>query len=350
MGVNSQGSAPRSAHDTDTRVADLEDRGAAPGASERRGPDDRPAALRGVHTIMPTPFTPDGRLDEESVASLVRFLVAAGVDGVTVLGFLGEAHKLSEAEQEVVVSVAVQAAGGRVPVVAGASAGGVKVSVERALRFVELGAAGLMVAPVASDEAAVLAQYRELDEALAAGGGRLPVVVHDYPASTGVRVSPATLASLHTEVPSVTTVKLEDPPTGAKLSALKRLAPGLAVLGGLGGLHLVEELARGAAGVMTGVSFPELLVGAVRGSSAGDEARRRASAEYRKAAAFLAFEFQPGVGLAVRKEVYRRRGAIRHALVRAPGAQLDEETARELTEHLDHLHAVRPDLAAVPSA
>ncbi len=322
--------------------------GVAPDSPGVAGP--RPAALRGVYTIMPTPFTPDGRLDEESVAALTRFLVGVGVDGVTVLGFLGEAHKLSEAEQEVVVTVAVQAAGGRVPVIAGASAGGVKVTVERAMRFVELGAGGLMVAPVSSDEETVLAQFGELDEALAAGGGRLPVVVHDYPAATGVRVSPATLARLHDEVPAVTTVKLEDAPTGAKLGALKRRAPGLAVLGGLGGLYLVEELGRGSDGVMTGVSYPELLLDAVRGASAGAEARRRAAAEYRKAAAFLSFEFQPGVGLALRKEVYRRRGAIRHALVRAPGQQLDDELARELTDHLDHLHAVRPDLAPVPSA
>lgn len=311
---------------------------------------ERPAALRGVHTIMPTPFTQDGRLDEESLARLTRFLVGSGVDGVTVLGFLGEAHKLSEAEQDVVVTVTVQAAGGRVPVFAGASAGGVKVGVERGLRLVELGAAGLMVAPVSPDPAVVSAQYRELDEALAASGGRVPVIVHDYPASTGVRISAETLARLHGEAPSVTTVKLEDPPTGAKLMAMKRLAPAMSVLGGLGGQYLVEELARGADGVMTGVSFPELLLGAVRGSSETDPARRRyAAAAYRSAAAFLAFEFQPVVGLAVRKEVYRRRGAIATALVRAPGAQLDAELARELDEQLEHLAAVRPDVALVPA-
>src|SRR5690554_5917422 len=223
---------------------------------------------------MPTPFTPDGRLDEESLARLTRFLVARGVDGVTVLGFLGEAHKLSEAEQDVVVTVTVQAAGGRVPVFAGASAGGVKVGVERGLRFVELGAAGLMVAPVAPEAATVLAQYRELDEALAASGGRVPVIVHDYPASTGVR-----------------------------------------------------------------------------GAADPDPARRRDAADaYRRAAAFLAFEFQPVVGLALRKEVYRRRGAIASGLVRAPGAQLDDELARELTDQLEHLAAARPDLTAVPAA
>src|SRR5690606_28969888 len=244
---------------------------AADGPEARAGTPattDRPTALRGVHTIMPTPFTPDGRLDEESLARLTRFLVARGVDGVTVLGFLGEAHKLSEAEQDVVVTVTVQAAGGRVPVFAGASAGGVKVGVERGLRFVELGAAGLMVAPVAPEAATVLAR-------------------------------------IHEDVASVTSVRLEDPPTTVKLRAFKRLAPGMSVLGGLGGLYLAEEMAAGANGVMTGVSFPELLLGVVRGAADPDPARRRDAADaYRRAAALLAFEFQPVVGLALRKKGY----------------------------------------------
>ncbi len=308
-------------------------------------PSGRPQALRGVYTIAPTPFTRTGELDAESLAGLVRMLVEAGVDGVTVLGFLGEAHKLSEAEQDTVVTVARQAAGDRIRVYAGASAGGVDLTVKRGVRFLELGADGLMVAPAAAQPEAVLAQYRELDQALVASGGRVPVIVHDYPAATGIKLSAATLAHVHAEVPSVTTIKLEDAPTSPKLSALKAVSPGLSVLGGLGGLYLLEELQRGADGVMTGLSYPELLIGAVR-AVLGDAPteRRPAFSAYRSAAAFLAFEFQPGIGLAIRKEVYRRRGAIATAFVRAPGQQLDDETARELDEQLEYLSAVRPDL------
>lgn len=307
----------------------------------------RPDAVTGVHTIMPTPFTPAGALDEESLARMVRFLADAGVDGVTVLGYLGEAHKLSEAEQDVVVTITAQAAGGRIKVFSGASAGGVRVSVERGLRFLELGADGLMVAPVSDQPVTVVAQYRELDAALSANGGRVPVIVHDYPAATGIRLTAAILARLHSEVPSVTTVKLEDAPTPSKVQALKALAPELSVLGGLGGLYLLEELGRGADGVMTGVSFPELLTDAVARSAAGEEdVRVAAHAGYRAAGAYLNFEFQPGVGLAIRKEVYRRRGAIESATVRAPGAVLDPALERELDGQLTYLYSVRPDLRA----
>lgn len=313
----------------------------------RQQASGRPEALRGVFTIAPTPFTRTGKLDGESLANLVRKLADAGVDGVTVLGFLGEAHKLSEAEQDTVVTIARQAAGDRIGVYAGASAGGVDLTVRRGQRFLELGADGLMVAPVSTQEQAVLAQYREIDEALVASGGRVPVIVHDYPAATGIRLSTTTLSRVHAEVPSVTTVKLEDAPTPAKVTAIKAASRDLAVLGGLGGLYLLEELGRGADGVMTGLSYPELLIGPVRAVSGGTPTERgRAFAAYRSAAAFLTFEFQPGIGLAIRKEVYRRRGAIASAFVRAPGQQLDDETARELDEQLEHLSAMRPDLEA----
>ena len=309
--------------------------------------ETRPDTLEGVYTIMPTPFTKSGDLDEESVARLTRHLAEAGVDGVTVLGFLGEAHKLSEAEQDIVVTIAKQAAGDRLKVFAGASSGGVRVSARRGARFLELGADGLMIAPVSPLEEVVLSQFREIDEALVASGGRVPVVVHDYPAATGVRLTARTLSHVHDKVPSVTTVKLEDAPTAGKVAALKDLSPDLSVLGGLGGLYLVEELGRGADGVMTGVSYPELLIGLVRGFLTGTgDGRKEAVTAYRSAAAYLNFEFQPAVGLAVRKEVYRRRGAIETAVVRAPGPQLDLATERELDAHLEHLHTVRPDLVA----
>lgn len=304
--------------------------------------------LRGAYTIMPTPFTEGGRLDEESLASLTEFLIGKGVDGVTVLGVLGEAPKLSEAEQETVLRVTVAAADGRVPVFAGASAGGTDLAVERGMRALELGAAGLMVAPIAQNEAAILAQYRALDDALDAAGSNAPIILHDYPATTGVRMSAELVTRLNDELPHVTTIKLEDPPTGPKIRALRRLAgPGdtadanrIAILGGLGGTYLVEEMASGADGIMTGLSFPELLVDVVRAYLAGTDAdRERERARFYRAGALLRYEFQPGIGLALRKEIYRRRGAIEDAFVRTPGAQIDDDLRRELDPVLAYVES-----------
>ena len=292
--------------------------------------------ITGVHTIMPTPFTATGRLDEESLARLTDFLIRLGVDGLTVLGVLGEAPKLSEAEQDRVVTVTVSAAAGRVPVYAGASAGGTDLGIMRGLRALELGAAGLLVAPATQNDAAVTAQFTALDAAIRHTGAQ--VVIHDYPAATGVRLSVALALRLNRELESVTTIKLEEPPTGPKVRALKREAGAeLAVLGGLGGTYLVEELESGADGIMTGFSFPELLVRVVGAYRDGTAAQRLAARDlFYRSCALLRYEFQPGVGLAIRKEVYRRRGAIDDAYVRAPGAQVDADLRRELDAVLEY--------------
>src|SRR5690606_24336285 len=107
------------------------------------------------------------------------------------------------------------------------------------------------------------------------------------------------IVALHREVRCVTTVKLEDPPTGPKISALRGLGSGISILGGLGGLYLVEELGRGADGIMTGLSFPELLVSLTKGQRRDDAAFATARKAYYDAAALLRFEFQPGIGLAI---------------------------------------------------
>ena len=70
------------------------------------------AALRGVWNIVPTPFTPDGAVDDASIPGLVAFVRATGVDGLTILGVLGEAGRLGDAERSLVMQSALEAADG----------------------------------------------------------------------------------------------------------------------------------------------------------------------------------------------------------------------------------------------
>lgn len=281
------------------------------------------ARLQGVYTIMPTPFTDDGSLDLASLERLTDFLVELEVDGLVVLGVMGEAPKLSESEQEEVIRTTVQAAAGRVPVYVGSGAAGTDLAVQKSLRALELGGAGLLVAPppVQSDEV-ILAYYRRISEAVAS-----PIILHDYPAATGIRLSPELVARL-SELEHVRVLKLEEPPTGPKISAIRRLGSEISILGGLGGTYFLEELMRGADGMMTGFSYPELLQAIYRAFTRGD--RAEAARLFYRACPLLRYEFQPGIGLALRKEVYRRRGAIASAYVRHPGAQIDEALRREL--------------------
>lgn len=280
--------------------------------------------ITGVHTIMPTPFDEDGALDLASLERLTDFLIGLGVDGLVVLGVLGEAPKLSQAEQEQVIATTVAAAAGRVPVLAGTGAAGTRLAVERSAAALAAGAAGLLVAPPpVQNDAVIFEYYRRIDAAVGA-----PIVLHDYPAATGITLSPALVLRLHSELGGVGAIKLEEAPSAPKVGALRAASQSLAIVGGLGGLYLIEELARGADGIMTGFSYPEVLIEVYRAHSSGDVARAREA--FYRAAPLLRFEFQPGIGLAIRKEVYRRRGAIASAHVRHPGAQIDGLLAAEL--------------------
>jgi 4-hydroxy-tetrahydrodipicolinate synthase len=284
----------------------------------------------GVHTIMPTPFTDEGELDLASLSRLTEFLVELGVDGVVVLGVMGEAPKLSEPEQEEVIRTTVAAAQGRIPVFAGSGAAGTDLAVLRSRRALELGAAGLLVAPppVQSD-GVILEYYRRIGSAVGE-----TIILHDYPAATAIRLSPELVARLFDEVPEVQVIKLEEPPTGPKISAIRALGSDISIVGGLGGLYFLEELERGADGMMTGLSFPDLLISIYRAYTAGSRAEARRL--FFDACPLLRHEFQAGIGLALRKEIYRRRGAIASAFVRHPGAQIDDRLRSELDAVLEH--------------
>lgn len=284
---------------------------------------DRESSFAGVHTVLPTPFAQDDSLDLSSLARLVGFVIGHGVDGFLVLGVMGEAGKLTAHEQEQVISTAVEAAAGRARVVVGASAAGTKLSVLKASRAQELGADGILVAPPLEDPATILAHFSAIGDTV-----DLPIIVHDYPQATGIRMTPALIAELCDRVHQIEAVKLEDPPTGPKLQALKRVCPQVTVLGALGGMYFLEELGRGADGVMTGFGFPEVLVQVFHDFRTGRE--QEAARRFYSACPLLRFEFQPGVGLALRKETYKRRGAIDCARVRPPGVQIDDDLRREL--------------------
>jgi len=278
----------------------------------------------GVYTICPTPFSDDGRLDVASIHTLVDFQVEAGVAGLAVLGFLGEAHKLSAQERHTAVRAFITAAAGRLPVWVGVRALGTAGAIEQALEAQALGAAGVFVAPLdKASDAALFAYYQQVAAAI-----EIPVAIHDFPDSFGTEVKPELVARLAREG-GVHAIKMEEPPVGHKISQIRALAgDAMRIYGGLGGVYFLEELQRGAVGTMTGFAFPEVLVRIHALYAAGDVAG--AAAVFDRYVPLIRYEFQPKVGLTLRKHVYMRRGAIKSAKVRAPGIAMDLETATEL--------------------
>jgi 4-hydroxy-tetrahydrodipicolinate synthase len=307
------------------------DYSAIPSSHEER---DMTMELKGVIPITATPFDAAGQVDEASIASLVEFEARCGVHGLNVLGIMGEAHKLSEGERRRVAELFVKCAAGRFPVVVGTSHGGTGVVIELSQAAETAGAAAVMVAPPIGlrGDGAILAHYRAV-----AGAIGIPIVVQDEPVTTGVLMPPELLVRIATEVPACRYVKLEEPPTPTKITAMHRLpgGDGLRIFGGMNAFYFYEELARGSVGIMTGVAVPDLLVRIFTTFERGD--RGGAAVLFDRYASYIRYEGQQGIGLALRKEVLRLRGAIASAAVRQPGPSLDDVTRRELGEILARL-------------
>jgi 4-hydroxy-tetrahydrodipicolinate synthase len=285
-------------------------------------------SFEGVYSVLPTPFKAGGDVDTDSLRRVVDLIVGAGVSGVTALGVTGEVSRLNERERGVIVETVVRQVNGRAKVIVGASADGVRTCIDYSREAKSLGAAAVMVSPPRAlklNTESVVAHYKALADAV-----DVPIVVQDYPPISGFAMEAGLLARIAKEIPSARTIKLEDPPTPFKTARILAAAGDtkVAILGGLGGVFLIEELMAGAAGVMTGFAYPEVLVSVVAHYRAGriDEA---ADVFYRFVP-LMRFEFQEGIGMAIRKEVFRRRGAIADGSTRAPGPVLDDKTRAAL--------------------
>jgi 4-hydroxy-tetrahydrodipicolinate synthase len=288
--------------------------------------------FQGVFSVLPTPFEADGNVDLQSLRRVVDLYLAAGVDGVTVLGVTGEVARLDDRERAVVLETVVDQVKGRVPVIAGTTADGLRRCIGYTRNAKAAGAAAVMVSPPRLpklNSATVVGRYAGLAAAI-----DIPIVVQDYPPISGYAMEPSLLARIAREVPSARTIKLEDPPTPLKITRILEQAQGIevSVLGGLGGVFLLEELLAGAAGAMTGFAYPEILIEVVRSFRSGDI--DHAADTFYRFVSLMRFEFQEGIGVAIRKEVLRRRGALTNAAVRAPGAGLDATTLTALKKQL----------------
>ena len=261
---------------------------------------------------------------------VVRFMAGLGMDGVTILGVLGEGNRLVDAEREQVIAAAVKAAG-TMPVCVGTSHSGTAAARALSQMAEQLGAAAVMIAPPEEftlNEQRVFEHYRTVAEGIA-----IPIVAQDHPASSRVHMSVGLILRLIDEIPRIGCVKEEAPPTPQKVAALlsgmaRRKVP---LLQGLGALYGIFDLERGAHGFMTGFAFPEALKAMVEAAHSENfaEARR----VYTRFLPLIVFEQQPGP--AIRKEIYRLRGLIGSNRVRQPGGTIDAATAAQLKVWLD---------------
>ena len=289
------------------------------------------SSIKGVIPIAPTPFHDDGRVHEASIDRMTDFFLGCGIDGITILGQLGEAPKLDHQESIAIAKRIIERA--NVPIIVGVSAPGFAAMRALARDVMDLGAAGVMIGPLntlRTDDQIVI-YYRQAAEAI---GSDVPFVLQDYPLTFSVMMTPGVIRRIVTENPSCVMLKHEDWPGLEKITALRRFEQDgsmrhISILIGNGGLFLEFEMERGADGANTGYAFPEMLVEVVKLSAAGrrDEAHDLFDAHL----PYLRYEQQQGpLGLAVRKYVLKRRGVLASDAQRKPALSLSAEAKQEV--------------------
>jgi 4-hydroxy-tetrahydrodipicolinate synthase len=298
---------------------------------------------KGVYIIAVTPFTENGAVDEASVDRMVDFYLGCGVTGITVLGIMGEAPKLTHAESVAFTRRVVERS--KLPVVVGVSSPGFASMSELTKAVMDCGAGGVMIAPPSSlkTDDQIVTYFGQTVEAI---GRDVPFVIQDYPYASGVVMTTQVIRRIVTDNPSCVMLKHEDWPGLDKITALRRFTSEgamrpISILCGNGGLFLTHEIERGADGAMTGYSFPEMLVELHRLYEAGQ--RAAAHDLFDRHLPLLRYEQQPGQGLAVRKYVLKRRGVIASDAQRKPAGRLSSESTAELEFLLARLAAATSD-------
>lgn len=286
---------------------------------------------RGVYVIALTPFDDTGALDLDSTDRMVDFYLERGATGLTVLGMMGEAQKLTIEESQTYVRRILKRVDGRVPVVAGVSAAGFAQMQALTTMVMDDGAAGVMIAPPSSlrNDQQIITYYRQAAEFI----GDTPFVLQDFPLVTSVTIPVSVIQTIIDQIPTCVCLKHEDWPGLAKITALRALSEAgktrrISILCGNGGLFLPEEMARGADGAMTGFAYPEMMRDVVHHHNAGEP--ERAQDLFDAYLPLARYEQQPGLGLAIRKYVMAKRGAISSAALRKPGGALSRDDIAEI--------------------
>jgi 4-hydroxy-tetrahydrodipicolinate synthase len=292
----------------------------------------------GVYIISPTPFTDVGEVDFASTDALMDFYLEQRVDGLTILGVLGEATKLSPDESRSFMDRVFKRIGGKQPIVVGASNPGTDNLVRFSREAMEAGAAGVMIAPIPGlkTDDQIYNYWAAILERL---GPDIPVCYQDYPQSTGVFTSVSVFNRLVAKFGNLVMLKHEESPGLPKITNVRAAEKDgqrrVSILIGNGGLHLPQELRRGADGAMTGFAFPEMLVGVCEKFHAGDV--EGAEDLFDIYLPILRHEQQLGFGLAIRKDILRRRGVIKSSAMRHPSPKLTQADHKELDELMARL-------------
>ena len=212
--------------------------------------------ISGVLPVLAVPFNRDGSLDLDSIPKLVEHCISNKANGVVIFGLASELYKLNDSERIQILEKVISSVNSRVPVIVGTEHSGTLAAVARSIEAEKLGASALMLYPptfIKPDEANVLSYFKAVGSAV-----KIPIIIQDAPAWTGVPLPVSLLSIIIKEQPNVCYIKLESPPIGDKAKILK--SEGFKIIAGYGAIHLMEDLTAGIDGFMPGCSLPGIFV------------------------------------------------------------------------------------------
>jgi 4-hydroxy-tetrahydrodipicolinate synthase len=285
--------------------------------------------LRGIITVLNTPFTDDDRVCLDDLAHNAAMALDAGVVGFLVPAMASEVGKLTEDEREQMVRTVLETAKGRAAVIGGASADTAERRLQAARRLIELGCDGILVSIPFQDEA----QYaRDVHEVAALAPPLL--MIQDWDAS-GFGVPVPVIARLFNETPAFRCLKVEVAAAGAKYSAVLEATSGrLHVSGGWAVTQMIEALDRGVHAFMpTGLHPLYTRIYSLHSAGRRDEAR----ALFNRLLPVLAFSNQHlDISIHFFKRLLHRQGVYSTARVREPILPFDAHHQRVADELIDY--------------
>jgi len=286
--------------------------------------------ITGIFNILATPFDAKQQVDDDSLRNLVNFQIEMGAHGLTILGVMGEAAKLTVDERTQVMQTVIETVDRRVPVVVGTSHPETATCVRLSQAAFAGGADGVMIAPPPMDNPTGDSIFGLYSDFASQFDGA--IVVQDYPKVNGVYMSPDVIARIANEIPSARHLKLEDPPLMEKTRAILGRTDRMKIFGGLGGMFLLEELMAGTSGTMTGFAFTEILVAIYDAFNSGDTTK--ATELFDRYLPLIRYENQPEINLTIRKELLHQRRAMAQATPRDPFRAIDAGTHEEISSVL----------------
>lgn len=287
-----------------------------------------PSSWRGVFAIPQTPFRDDLSVDLDDLGREVEYMIQAGSHGLVYPVMASEAHTLDREERVAAVERVLSASGGRIPIAVGVTAQTADAAILLARHAADAGADAVVCMPPAEhagDDDAVVRYFGRLSDA--AG---LPIVLQNASPPLGTPISVALIARVIRETAGVRYVKEEVVPSTHRVTEILAAAgPALrGVFGGRAGLHMMDELNRGSAGVFPGASWVDFHVAIVDAYFAGRPAEARQLFDR----LLPAINMGMMLGLGFTKTVLVRRGVLTRALCRDGSPALDDADHQELDE------------------